>query len=175
MALDRGNRRFHRLGALAVAALGLSAMALPLAPAQAQIGFGCGPYGCGIGIGPVGVGVGNPYYADPYYYGYPRYYAPYSRPYYYPYYSDPYYYPAYSAPAYSAPAYSYYPAPNAVYLDSPGGQAQSYPQATPYPQQSQRQVPANEYYYCPDSGYYPSVQSCPRGWTRVIPNSPPPQ
>src|SRR2546430_8593975 len=83
MALDRGNRRFHRLGALAVAALGLGAMALPLAPAQAQIGFGCGPGGCGGGIGPFGVGVGSPYYADPYYYRYPR-DAPYSRPYYYP-------------------------------------------------------------------------------------------
>src|SRR5438552_10217645 len=79
MALETRNRRFHRLGALAVAALGLGALALPLTPAQAQIGFGCGPYGCGIGIGPVGVGVGSPYYADPYYYGY----APYSRPHYY--------------------------------------------------------------------------------------------
>jgi hypothetical protein len=76
MALDRGNRRFHRLGALAVAALGLCAVALPLVPAQAQIGFGCGPWGCGIGIGPVGVYTPN-------YYGYPHYYAPYSRPYYY--------------------------------------------------------------------------------------------
>ena len=82
MALDRGNRRFHRLGVLAVAALGLCALALPLAPAQAQIGFGCGPYGCGIGVGPFGLGVGHPYYYDPYYNGY----APYSRPhYYYPY------------------------------------------------------------------------------------------
>ena len=91
-------------------------------------------------------------------------------PYYYPYYYDPYYYPAATYPA-----YSYYPAPNAVYLDSPGGQTQPYPQATPYPQQSQRPAPANEYYYCPDSGYFPSVQNCPKGWTRVIPNSPPPQ
>ena len=91
-------------------------------------------------------------------------------PYYYPYYYDLYYYPAATYPA-----YSYYPAPNAVYLDSPGGQTQPYPQATPYPQQSQRPAPANEYYYCPDSGYFPSVQNCPKGWTRVIPNSPPPQ
>src|SRR5438132_14087463 len=84
MALDRGNRRFHRLGALAVAALGLVAVALPLAPAQAQIGFGCGPFGCGVGIGPVGIGVGTPW-VDPYYRGYPGYYyAPYSRPYYWP-------------------------------------------------------------------------------------------
>ena len=28
-------------------------------------------------------------------------------------------------------------------------------------------------YYCPDSGYYPSVQTCPRGWLRVVPGSPP--
>jgi hypothetical protein len=61
-------------------------VALPLAPAKAQIGFGCGPYGCGVGIGPVGIGLGNPYYAEPYYRGYPGYYyAPYSRPYYWPY------------------------------------------------------------------------------------------
>jgi hypothetical protein len=91
-------------------------------------------------------------------------------PYYYPYAYDPYYYPAASYPV-----YSYYPAPNAVYLDSPAGQSQSYPQAAPYPQQSQRPATVNEYYYCPDSGYYPSVQNCPKGWTRVIPNSPPPQ
>jgi hypothetical protein len=107
--------------------------------------------------GSVGFAVGAPWF----YWGWP---------YYYPYYSDPYYYPAASYPA-----YSYYPTPNAVYLDSQGGQSQPYPQAAPYPQQSQRSAPANEYYYCPDSGYYPSVQNCPKGWTRVIPNSPPPQ
>ena len=81
MTIEKQKRRFHRLGALAVAALGLVAVALPLAPVKAQIGFGCGPYGCGVGIGPVGIGVGSPYYADPYYRGYPGYYAPYSRPY----------------------------------------------------------------------------------------------
>jgi hypothetical protein len=106
--------------------------------------------------GSVGFAVGAPWF----YWGWP---------YYYPYY-DPYYYPAASYPA-----YSYYPTPNAVYLDSQGSQSQPYPQAAPYPQQSQRSAPANEYYYCPDSGYYPSVQNCPKGWTRVIPNSPPPQ
>ena len=82
MTTDKQKRRFNRLGALAVAALGFVAVALPLAPAKAQIGLGCGPYGCGVGIGPVGIGVGSPYYADPYYRAYPGYYAPYSRPYY---------------------------------------------------------------------------------------------
>jgi len=86
MTIQKQNRRFHRIGALAVAALGLCAVALPLAPAKAQIGFGCGPFGCGVGIGPVGIGLGNPYYAEPYYRGYPGYYyAPYSRPHYWPY------------------------------------------------------------------------------------------
>lgn len=76
-------KRFHRLGALAAAAVGLAALALPLAPANAQIGFGCGPFGCGVGVGPFGVGVGNPYYGGYYrtpYWGHP-YYAPYSRAY----------------------------------------------------------------------------------------------
>lgn len=27
----------------------------------------------------------------------------------------------------------------------------------------------NAKYYCPDFGYYPSVQSCPNGWLRVVP------
>ena len=90
MTTEKKNRRFHRLGALAAAAVGLAALALFLAPAKAQIGFGCGPFGCGIGVGPVGIGVGSPYYGygyGPAYYGYPAYYghspyAPYSRPYY---------------------------------------------------------------------------------------------
>ena len=88
-------------------------------------------------------------------------YNTYYGPYYYPYYYDPYYY---------APAYTYYPAPNAVYLDSPSGDTQAYPapQRSPAPR-SQSQ------YYCPDSGYYPSVQSCPKGWLRVVPESPPAQ
>jgi hypothetical protein len=86
MTTDKQKRRLNRLGALTAATLGLCAVVLPLAPAKAQIGFGCGPYGCGVGIGPVGIGLGNPYYAEPYYRGYPGYYyAPYSRPYYWPY------------------------------------------------------------------------------------------
>ena len=82
-------RRFHKLGALAAAAVGFAALALPMAPAKAQIGFGCGPFGCGIGVGTFGVGVGAPYYGYGYgypYYGGPAYYghspyAPYSRAY----------------------------------------------------------------------------------------------
>ena len=85
----------------------------------------------------------------------------YYYPYYYPYY-DSYYY---------APTYSYYPAPNAVYLDSPSGDAQPY---QPYPQQSRPAAPKAQY-YCPDTGYYPSVQTCPKGWLRVVPDAPPPQ
>jgi hypothetical protein len=81
-------------------------------------------------------------------------------PYYYPYYDDPYYY---------APAYTYYPAPNAVYLDSPSGETQ------PYPAPPQRSTAPRGQYYCPDSGYYPSVQSCPKGWLRVVPEAPPAQ
>ncbi len=28
-------------------------------------------------------------------------------------------------------------------------------------------------YYCPDQGYYPSVQTCTKGWLRVVPENPP--
>jgi hypothetical protein len=28
-------------------------------------------------------------------------------------------------------------------------------------------------YYCPDQGYYPSIQACPKGWLRVIPEDSP--
>ena len=106
------------------------------------------------------------YYPGGYYPG--RYYAPY----YYPYYYDSSYY----APAY-APAYSYYPAPNAVYLDSPSGEAQPYqPYSQPQAGQPQaRPAPSRGQYYCPDTGYYPTVQACPKGWLRVVPDGPPPQ
>ena len=90
-------------------------------------------------------------------------------PYYYPYYYDPYYY----APAATySPTYYYYSTPNAVYLDSPSGETQPYqPQAQP----QARPAPSRGQYYCPDTGYYPSVQSCPKGWLRVVPDGPPPQ
>lgn len=69
MAITLGNRRFNRLAAAAVAAIGLAAVAVPLAPAKAQLYFGIGPGGFDVGIGG------------------PSYYNPYYRPYYNPYYS----------------------------------------------------------------------------------------
>ena len=34
--------------------------------------------------------------------------------------------------------------------------------------------PQQDYrYYCPNQGYYPSVQTCAKGWLRVIPENPP--
>lgn len=33
--------------------------------------------------------------------------------------------------------------------------------------------PQTYYYYCPDQGYYPTIQSCPSGWLRVVPGGPP--
>jgi hypothetical protein len=90
-------------------------------------------------------------------------------PYYYPYYYDAYYY----APAYSyAPTYSYYPSPNAVYIDSPSGETEPY---QPHAQPQSRPAQPRAQYYCPDTGYYPSVQTCPKGWLRVVPDAPPPQ
>ena len=108
--------------------------------------------------GNVSFGLGFPYY--------------WGWPYYYPAYYEPYY----AAPAY-APAYSYYPAPNAVYLDSPSGDAQPYqPYSQPQAGQPQaRPAPSRGQYYCPDTGYYPAVQACPKGWLRVVPEGPPPQ
>ena len=40
-------------------------------------------------------------------------------------------------------------------------------------QQPQQQAPANFWYYCPDQGYYPYVQSCPKGWLQVAPQPAP--
>ena len=35
-------------------------------------------------------------------------------------------------------------------------------------------LPHQDYrYYCPDEGYYPSVQTCLKGWLRVVPENPP--
>jgi hypothetical protein len=68
---------------------------------------------------------------------------------------------------YGYPAYTYYDYPS--YYDStevyvePSGSAPA-----PGPEQQSQ-------YYCPDSGYYPSVQSCPRGWLRVLPGDAPPR
>ena len=65
-------------------------------------------------------------------------------------------------PYYGYPAYSYYGYPAATYYDYP---AEAYVEpATPQPPTQ---------FYCPDTGYYPAVQTCPRGWLRVVPNSAP--
>jgi hypothetical protein len=79
------------------------------------------------------------------YFGLPHYY-PYGYPYYSPY---PYPYPY---------AFPYYPP-----------YAETRPPVYIEPQQS------SSWYYCQDpQGYYPYVESCPGGWTRVNPTPPPP-
>ena len=77
MTTPKINRKFHWLGATAVAALSLVAVSVPLSPAKAFIG---------VDVGGVGIGVGGPYYGPAYYphhygyYGYgPGYYG--YRPY----------------------------------------------------------------------------------------------
>jgi len=71
-------------------------------------------------------------------------------------------YPAYyyDYPYYSYP--SYYDSTE-VYVEPPAGGTVT-PAPAPQPKAQ---------YYCPDSGYYPSVQTCPRGWLRVVPGAPP--
>jgi hypothetical protein len=88
----------------------------------------------------------------PYYYGYP-----------YPYYS----YPAYSY--YDYPSYGYYGYPDQGYGD------QTYVEPGPSTQQAPMQQPPTQF-YCPNTGYYPTVKTCPQGWLRVVPdNNAPPQ
>ena len=71
-----------------------------------------------------------------------------------PFFWGPYYYP-YLPPVYAPPVY----APPVYVEQAPP----VYITQKPY-----------YWYYCPDlNGYYPYVQSCPRGWLRVIPESPP--
>jgi hypothetical protein len=72
-------------------------------------------------------------------------------------------YPAYSSYYYDYPSYPAYYDSTEVYVERP--QAAPAPAPAPAPKAQ---------YYCPDSGYYPSVQSCPRGWLRVLPNGSPP-
>jgi len=74
------------------------------------------------------------------------------------------YWPYYRYPYYGYPAYPYYyPAP--AY----------YPPAPEYYEQPQVQpdVPSYWYYCQSPRGYYPQIQSCPGGWTRVPPAPPP--
>jgi hypothetical protein len=73
--------------------------------------------------------------------------------------------------------YYYYPY---GYYD-PYGYAYSYPYANPYPYDDAQPPVVSEqeqrsyWYYCQDAqAYYPYVQSCPGGWTPVIPTPPPP-
>ena len=88
----------------------------------------------------------------PYYYGYP-----------YPYYS----YPAYSY--YNYPTYGYYGYPDQGYGD------QTYVEPGPSAQQAPMQQAPTQF-YCPNTGYYPTVRTCPQGWLRVVPdNNAPPQ
>lgn len=72
MSASTQNRRFGKLAAALIGAVGLAALTMPLTPAKAQLYFGFGPYGFGIGIAPPA-----PYYYAPYY-------APVYPPYYYP-------------------------------------------------------------------------------------------
>ena len=74
----------------------------------------------------------------------------------------PYYPYTYAA---SYPVYGGYP----VYSDAgASGSFISAPEASP------SQNPANYWYYCADpAGYYPYVQSCPRGWMQVVPQNVP--
>jgi hypothetical protein len=98
-----------------------------------------------------GVGIGFPGYWGYPYYGYP-YYA--SYPYYggYPYYADEPYYGVYD------------PAPGS-YIQRDMGSAPS----------SSAPAGENQYsYYCPDpAGYYPQIQSCAKGWLKVVPDGGP--
>jgi hypothetical protein len=73
----------------------------------------------------------------------------------------PFFWPGYY---YDYPPYSYYDSPS--YYDYP---TQVY--VEPPAPSGQPQVQ----YYCPDTGYYPTVQTCPRGWLRVVPDNAPPQ
>lgn len=69
------NRRFGRIGALAVGAIALGALAIPLQPAHAQFFLGW-DFGNGVGVG-----IGTP----PSAYGYHYYWGvPYRGPYNYP-------------------------------------------------------------------------------------------
>ena len=82
----------------------------------------------------------------------------------YPYYGYPYYagYPYYGYPyPYSLAYYPPYGYPGAAYA------------APAYVERGAAQPEANWWYYCADSkGYYPYVQECPSGWSRVSPQPP---
>jgi len=111
-------------------------------------GHGGSHFVWGVGIGFPGYwGWGYPYYGYPYYAGYPYYYGAS-----YPYYADEPYYGVYD------------PAPGS-YIQRDMGSAPS----------SSAPAGENQYsYYCPDpAGYYPQIQSCAKGWLKVVPDSGP--
>jgi hypothetical protein len=100
----------------------------------------------------IGVGFGAPWWG----WGggwWPGYYASY-----------PAYYPAY--PYYADYPYSYdYTAPTYIQQDAP-----AYPQNAPAYTERRFSQDAEYSYYCPDpAGYYPQVQTCAKGWLRVLP------
>ena len=80
---------------------------------------------------------------------------------YYGYYGYPYPY------AYPYDPYAYYDSGPQVYIQRDSGDAVA-------PANPRR--PSDYSYYCTDpAGYYPQVASCPSGWLKVVPNSPPPR
>lgn len=90
-----------------------------------------------------GVYLGAPWYWNYPYYGYP-YYG-------YPYYGG-------STIIYDDPAPSAWGAPSGSWSAPPDNVA-------PEPPPSSR-PPAQFRYYCPNSGYYPDVRTCPKGWVQ---------
>jgi hypothetical protein len=115
--------------------------------ASARGWYGHRHHGPGVGVGIViGAGIATAAYSS----YYPRYY-----------YGPRYYYPA------PAPYY-YYPAPVVVAPTPPPVYVEQQPPMATAPQQ-----PAGYWYYCSNpQGYYPSVQSCPQGWQKVLPQPP---
>ena len=73
--------------------------------------------------------------------------------------------PAYYGYGYPYPYYDYYDYPYTYYDYAP---STTYIERAPSPG-------AQVQYYCPDTGYYPAVRACPRGWLRVLPDGGPPQ
>ncbi|MEO8848476.1 MAG: hypothetical protein ABI440_07590, partial [Casimicrobiaceae bacterium] len=77
------------------------------------------------------------------------------------------------APWYPGVAWGYpysYDGPSTVYYDSAPaywGPAASAPAPAVSAPPSRSAAPAQFRYFCPDSGYYPDVRTCPRGWVQM--------
>ena len=111
-------------------------------------GHGGSHFYWGVGIGFPGYYWGYPYYGYPYYAAYP-----YAAS--YPYYSPSYYFG--DEPGYDSGPSTY------IQRDMNSGPSTVAPAA-----ESQYS------YYCPDpAGYYPQVQTCPKGWLKVVPDGGP--